>query len=57
MSKFLSIWAVVNAVIGVLFFAISGSAISSIEGGMAFLIATVALGSVGVMEAIKASRK
>lgn len=56
MLIFLSIWAPINAVIGVFFFAISRSAIASIESGIAFLIATVALGSVGVIEAVKAKR-
>lgn len=38
MLIFLSIWAPINAVIGVFFFAISRSAIASIESGIAFLI-------------------
>ena len=57
MSYILIIWGVISGFYGVLVLSQAKSAIHEIEVGVAFLIATVAIGLGGVIEAVDHLRK
>lgn len=57
MSILLAVWGTIAAFVGILLFTIGRSAVHEIEAGLAFLIATVAIGCAGIIEAVKRSGK
>ena len=57
MSIVLAIWGLLNILFALIMFTIAKSAIHEIESGLAFLIATVAIGCASIIEAVKAEHK
>jgi hypothetical protein len=56
MAIALLLWGGFSAFVGFMFFAGARSAVHEIEAGLGFLIATVAIGCAGIIDAVKHSR-
>lgn len=53
MKWLLILWGIVAGFIGIVLFAVSKSAVHEIEAALGFLIATVAIGCAGIIEAVE----
>lgn len=53
----LGVWGFIAGAIGAILFSVSKSAIHEIEAAIAFLIATVAIGCAGIIEAVNKNTK